>query len=142
LGGILILAARQHLPERALFPDRFSPPIPPQQLLGSLGEHPSHFSPLAFDPGDFHRLIGSGFVPHPGDDGSFGPLLDRDSLRPSDRATSNRGGVIGHGMGESVSEVSICGMEGQELQHRCVEILDVLGLGLVPASAVSLLRLA
>ncbi len=37
-----------------------------------------------------------------------------------------------------MGEVSVCRMEGQEFQHRSVEIFDVFGLGFVPASCVGI----
>ncbi len=37
-----------------------------------------------------------------------------------------------------MGEVSVCRMEGQEFQHRSVEIFDVFGLGFIPASGVGL----
>jgi len=46
-------------------------------------------------------------VPHPGDDGSFGTLLNGDSLGSGDRAAPDRGGVIGHRTGKPVSEVGV-----------------------------------
>ena len=133
-----LVAARQRLLERTLFPDRLSPPIPAQQLLGSLGEHSANLPPFAFDPGDRHRLVGGGLVPHPCNDGGFGTLFDGDSLCPGDGAAADRRGVIGHRTGKPVGEVSVCRMEGQELQHRSVEVLDVFGLSLVPASGIGL----
>ena len=75
-------------------------------------------------------------MPHPGNDGGFGTLFDGDSLRPGDGAASDRGGVIGHGTGQPVGEISVCRMEGEERQHRSIEILDVFGLSFVSASGV------
>ena len=78
---------------------------------------------------------------HPGDDGSLGPLLDRDAFRPGDGAAANRRGVIGHGLGQPVGEIGVIGMKGQERHDRPQEILDVLGLGLITASGVGFLLL-
>jgi len=58
--------------------------MPDQQLLGSLSQHPANLTPFALDPGDSHRLVGGGLVPHPCNDSGFGTLPDRDSLRPGD----------------------------------------------------------
>jgi hypothetical protein len=57
--GIGSIVAHQRLPERAL-PNLFSPSIPAQQLLRSLGQHSSNLPPLALDPGD---LGGEALVP-------------------------------------------------------------------------------
>jgi hypothetical protein len=46
-------------------------------------------------------------MPHPCDDRSLGTSFDGDSLRPSDGVASDRGGVIGHRMGEPVAEVDM-----------------------------------
>ena len=68
-------------------------------------------------------------------------LLDRDALGPGDRAAPDRRGMIGDGTGQPVGEVGVSGMEGQERHDRPVEVLDVLGLGLLTASGVGLLLL-
>ena len=70
-------------------------------------------------------------MPHPGDHGGLGPLLDGDALRPGHRAAADRRGVIGDGPGQPVGEVGVAGVEGQERQDRPEEVLDVLGLGLL-----------
>jgi hypothetical protein len=136
--GTVSIAARQCLLERAIFPDRFSPPIPVQQFMGPLSQNESHLSPLPFDPGDLHRVVVSGLVPHPGDDGRCGTVLDRDSLRPGDGAASNWGRMIGHGPGKPMGKVGVSGVNGQELQDRTVEIFDVFGLGFITASGVGI----
>ena len=68
---------------------------------------------------------------HPGDHGGLGPLLDRDSFRPGDRPAADRRGVLGDGTGQPVGEVGVAGVEGEERHDRPVEVLDVLGLGLL-----------
>lgn len=78
-------------------------------------------------------------MPHPGDDGGFGTLPHRDSLRPGDRATSDRCGMIGDGTGKPDGEFGVRRMERQESQHGLVEVPDVFGLGLVSASGIGFL---
>ena len=75
-------------------------------------------------------------MPHPCDDRSLGTLFDGDSLRPGDRAATDRGGVIGNRTGKPVGEVGMGRVEGQERQHRPVEIVDIFGLSFVPASGI------
>ena len=41
-------------------------------------------------------------MPHPGDDGRFGPLFNGNSLRPGHRAAADRVGMIGCGTDEPV----------------------------------------
>ena len=53
-------------------------------------------------------------MPHPRNDGGFGPLLDGDPFRPGDRAASDRGGVIGDRTGDPLGQGGMCRMEGQE----------------------------
>ena len=106
--------------------------------MGPLSQHESHFPSLPFDLGDLHGIVGCGLVPHPGDDGGCGPVFDRDSFRPGDRATSDWGGMIGHGSGYSPGKVIVSGVECQESQHGRIEVFDVFGLGLIPASGIGI----
>ena len=46
-------------------------------------------------------------MPHPGNDGGCGPVLDRDSLRPGHGAATDRGGVIGNRAGQLTGEISV-----------------------------------
>src|SRR4051812_14300255 len=90
-GGLAISAVACQRPlERAVLPDRLSTAIPLQQLVGPPGEHPAALPPLPLDPRDRHAVVTGGPVPHPGDHGGLGPLLDGDSLRPGDRAAPDR----------------------------------------------------
>ena len=75
-------------------------------------------------------------MPHPGDKGGFSPLLNRDSFRAGHRAAADGCGMVGDGTGQPVGEIGVVGMEGQEIDHRSQEILDVLGLGLVSATGI------
>jgi hypothetical protein len=75
-------------------------------------------------------------VAHPGDHGGFGPLLDRDALCPGYRAAADRRGVVGDGPCQPLGEAGVVWMESQERQDRTVEVLDVLGLGLVTAASL------
>jgi len=77
-------------------------------------------------------------VPHPSDDGSFGPLFDGDSFRPGDGAAADRSSMIGNRTGQPTGEISVCRMEGQERHHRSVEIFDVFGLGFIPALGIGI----
>ena len=59
----------------------------------------------------------------------------------ADRAAANGRCMGGDGLRQSVGEVGVVGVECQEPDHRPVKILDVLGLGLFPASGVGFLLL-
>ena len=80
-------------------------------------------------------------MPHPGNHGSFGTLLDRDSFRSGDGATTDRRGMIGDGTGESAGEISVSGMKGQKRHDGFMKVFDVLGLRLLskPSDGFSLL---
>lgn len=78
-------------------------------------------------------------MPPPGDASRLGTLFDRDSFRPGNGPAADRCGMVGHDTGEPLGEIGMPGMEGQERQYRLEEILDVLGLSLVPASGIGLL---
>ena len=80
-------------------------------------------------------------MPHPGDHGCLGPLLDRDAFRPGNRAAADRRCVIRHGPGHPLGEIGVIPMKAQERDHRPQEVFDVLGLGLVTAAGVGLLLL-
>ncbi len=90
--------ARQRLLEWALL-DRLSSTIPVQQFMGPLSQDESHRPPLSFGLWDLHRVVGGGLVPHPGDDGGCGTVLDRNSLRPGHGAAADRSSVIGNRTG-------------------------------------------
>ena len=53
----------------------------------------------------------------------------------------DRRSVICHRTGQPVGEIGMCRMEGQERYDRSKEILDILDLGLLPASGVGFLLL-
>lgn len=76
-------------------------------------------------------------MPHPGDDGSLGSLLDGDALRPGDGSASYRRGMIRYGTGQALGEISVICMKGQERDHRPQEVFNVLGLGFVTAVGIS-----
>ena len=78
---------------------------------------------------------------HPGNDRSFGPLLNWDTFRSRHGAAPNRCGMISHGFGKPVGEIGVSGMECQKLHDRSQEILDVFSLGLLPASGIGFLVL-
>lgn len=61
-------------------------------------------------------------MPHPGDHGGLGPLLDRDAPRPGDRAAADGRGVLGDGTGQPVGQIGMLGVEGQERQDRPMEV--------------------
>jgi hypothetical protein len=75
-------------------------------------------------------------VPQPRNHRSFGTLFHRDSLGPGDGAAADWSGMVGDRKSQSVSEVSMDGMEGKELHHRSVEVIDVLCLDFVSASVI------
>ena len=89
------------------FPDRLTTPIPLQQLMGSPGQHSPDLPPFALDPWNHHAIVAGRLVPHPGDHGSFGPLLDRNALRPGDGAAPDRRGMIGHGPCHPVGKIGV-----------------------------------
>ncbi len=68
---------------------------------------------------------------HPGDDGGFGPLLDRNAFGSRHRPATDRSGMIRHGSCQTVGKIRVDGMEGQKTHDRTIEILDILGLDLV-----------
>src|SRR6185312_1640745 len=103
---------RQRRLERTLLPDRLTSPIPFQQLLGSSSEHSADFPPLALHPWNHHPIVAGRLVTHPGDDRSFGSLLDRDAFRPGDCAASDWCGVVRDCTGEPVGEIGVILVKG------------------------------
>jgi hypothetical protein len=71
----------------------------------------------------------------------LGPLLDGDALRAGDGAAPNGCRVLCHGTGQALAEIGVTLMECQERQDRSVEIIDVLGLGLLTAAGGGFLLL-
>ena len=49
--------------------------------------------------------------------------------------------MIGNRTSQPTGEISVDRMEGQERHHRSVEVLDVLGLGFIPASSIGIFPL-
>jgi WD40 repeat protein len=88
-----------------------------------------------------HPVVARALVAHPGDHRSLGPLLDRNAFRPGHRAAPDRRGVVGNGTGQPVGDVGVRRVEAEERDHRPVEVVDVLGLGLLPASGIGFLLL-
>jgi hypothetical protein len=114
-------------------------PIPFKQVVRSAGEHSTDFSAFPFQPWNQHAVVPSRLVSHPGNDRSFGPLLDWDALRSGDSAAPNRRGVIRHGFGQPVGEISVHWVKGEGRQDRSQEIFDVFSLVLIPASEICFL---
>jgi hypothetical protein len=75
-------------------------------------------------------------VAHPSDHGSFGPLLDGNSLRPGNRPTSDRRCMTGDGLCDLAGEIRVIGVEGQERQHCPLKVFNILGLGLLSATNI------
>ena len=123
---------RHRFPERASFRDRLPTAVAGQQFLRPPGQRAPDLPPFSLDPGNRHAVVAGGLVAQPGDHGGFGTLLDGDAPRPGDGPAADRRGMIGDGTGQAVG---VAGVEGQELQHRPVEVLDVLGLRLLTAAA-------
>ena len=99
-----VLRVGQRLLQRTVFGNRFSPPIPLQQFLGSPGQQAPHFSAFSFYSWDRQRVVAGGLMTHPGNDGSLGSLFDRNALGPGNRATPDRRGMSGDGTGEPVGD--------------------------------------
>lgn len=76
-------------------------------------------------------------VPHPGDHGRFGPLLDRNALGSSDRAAADGRGMIGDGPSHSLCQVRVLGMEVEEGHDRGIEVFDVLGLSFLSSPSIT-----
>ena len=93
-----------------------------------LSQHSPYFTPLAFDSWDGHGIVGCRLVPHPCDNGSFGPLFDWDALCSSNSPTSNWRGMFCDGLRHLLRQVSVDGMEIEVCHDRTKEILNVLGL--------------
>ncbi len=87
------------------------------------------------------RVVSGCLVSHPGDNRSFGPLLDLDTFRPGDRAAPDRSGVIGHDLREPVGKIGVIRMKVQERHHCPYEILDVHSLDLLSSSGIDFLLL-
>ena len=82
--------------------------------MGPPGQHPTNLPPLSLHPGNHHAVVAGRLVPHPGDHGSFGPLLDRDTFGPGHCAAANRRGMIGDGSCHSIAKIGVIFMKAQE----------------------------
>ena len=109
-----------------------------KQPAGTLGQLPPDFAPFAFDPGDPHMVVGGGPVPHPGDDGRFGPAFKRNPLRPRHGSAADRNGVFRHGGGELRLEAGPAFGEMQIGGHRIPEFDRIRGLFCFAAAFVRL----
>ena len=134
-----LLFNRQRLLQRTVIPDRLPTAIPFQQFVGPPGEHSANFPPLSFDPGNHHAVVAGRLVPHPGDHSGLGSLLDGNTLRPGDRAASDRRGVIGDGSCHPVGEISVFLMKAQERDHGPQKVIHILGLGLSTSAGIGFL---
>jgi hypothetical protein len=76
---------------------------------------------------------------HPGNDGSLGPLLDRDTFRSGHCSASDRCGMSGNGTGQLIGKISVVLVEGQERYHRSAEVINVLGLGFLTSVGIGFL---
>lgn len=128
-------------PQRTIIPDRLTPPIPLKQFMGSPGQHTPDLSTFAPDPWDHHAIVGSRLVTHPGDDGSLGPLLNGDAFRSSNASTSDRRGMVGDSLGNSVGEINVISVKAQERHDRSEELLDIFGLCFFSSPGVGFLLL-
>src|SRR5262249_51198453 len=136
-----VVVTSQRLLQWTYFSNFFPTLIPFQQLLGAPGQHSTDFPTLPLHPWNHHAVVPGGLVAHPGNDGSFGPLLDGDSLGPGHCPRANRRGMIGDSTGQSVSEIGVILMKAQERHDRPVKVFDVLGVGLLTAAGIGFLLL-
>src|SRR5437762_1571912 len=104
--------------------------------MRSLGQHSPDLPPLALHPWYHHAFVPGRLVAHPRNDGSLGPLLDRDALGPGDGSAPNWRGMVGDGTGNPLGEISVISVKAQEPHDRPEEVFDVLGLGLFTASGI------
>lgn len=107
--------------------------------MGASSQHPPDLLTLAPNSWDRHAVVSGRLVPHPRDQRSLGSLHDRNALRPGDGAAPDRRCMIGDSSCHPVGEISVIRMKAQERKHRPKKVLDILSLGLLPASGVGLL---
>src|SRR4051794_36630090 len=83
--------------------------------------------------------MASGFVPHPSDDSSLGPLLNGNAFGRGHGPAADRRGMIGDGLCNSVAKIGVALLKSQETDDGPQEILDVFGLDLHTSASIGLL---
>ena len=73
---------------------------------------------------------------HPSNDGGFGPLLDRNSFRSGDGATSDRRCMIGHNTSETLRKIGVVGVKAKKRHDGPGEVFNVNLLGLLPSLGI------
>ena len=99
-----------------------APPVCDQEFFGPLGEHRADLSVLTLHAGDLHRVVARRQMPHPGNDSSLSPALDRNALSPGHSAVADRRGAACDGVGEFQGQRCVPLMERQDCRQ------EVLGL--------------
>jgi hypothetical protein len=77
------------------------------EFLGAPTQESPALSSLSLDPWNNQAIVAVRLVAHPGDHGSFGPLIDLDLLHPGDSPTYDLGCLIGHGMAHPLGHVGV-----------------------------------
>ena len=103
-----------------------------------LSEEAADLAPLPLPVRDLHLVVGAHLVAHPGDDGGFGPPLQRDALGTGDGTAADRSRVFGDGRCQPSGQVGTAGIEGQEVEDGATKRIDVLRLCLFPALPLGL----
>ena len=83
-------------------------------------------------------IISGRLVAHPGDDSRLGALLDGDALGAGDRSATDRHGVIGDSLGETIREVEVSFVKVEVLEDGGFEFLGVGDLGFFAAGATGI----
>jgi hypothetical protein len=65
---------------------------------------PADFAALSLDPRDRYLVIGGRSVPHPGNDGGLGPLLDWNPLGSGHCTASHRSGMLRDGLRQPLGQ--------------------------------------
>ena len=112
-----------------------------QQFLGTPGQHATNFASLSFDAGNRHRIVGGCLMSHPGDDGCFGALLDRDPLGACHGSTADGCRMVGNGARHSFRQIAMTGMEIQISQHGIGKVFDIFDLSFLASLGVGLASL-
>lgn len=105
------------------------------------GQHSPHLSPFSSHPGDHHSVVARRRVTQPGNDRSFGPLINGYPLCPGHRAAAHRSSKIGDEFRQLISKSRVATVKRQEGLHRTREVLDVFRLSLLTSASVSFLPL-